>query len=285
MTRAGQWLRRRIEAVVDLSEVAAEMEAELRRRAPAAGNAAAGSAAGLPVPPRRRGTRWGRASVVLGPALLVTAGFGTAVGTGALATQVSVQGGSGTLATTSLYGTDFGLVIAPEQYTKPDGTSGTRNVLRMAFANGQINGLCVAVPQTIGPFNVVLMLTATDNNAGTWEIQASNIVLDLTRATGRLNLNGVVGTSGFTNPEVLIGDDSSAITVGTPPLTGWGGSGLGGQPGWWGIKAGVAKFGQVNATVQELTILGGLQLPNLSLTVASQGTTCPPPPAPVGTPS
>jgi hypothetical protein len=75
----------------------------------------------------------------------------------------------------------------------------------------------------------------------------------------------------FTNPEVLIGDHSSAITVGTPPLTGWGGSGLGGRFGWWGIKTGVAKFGQVTATVQELTILGGLRPPNLSLSVAGRG--------------
>lgn len=254
-----------IAAVVDVNEIAdfADLAAE---------------------PSRRRGTRWGRSALVLIPALLIAAGFGTAVATGALATQVSVQGGSGTLATSSLYGTDFGLVVAPEQYTKPDGTSGTRNVLRMAFANGQINGLCVAVPQTIGPLNVVLMLTATDNNPSTWEIKASNIVIDLTQASGQLNLNGVVGTAGFTNPEVLIGADASAITVGTPPLTGWGGSGLDGQYGWWGIKAGVAKFGPVTATVQDLTILGGLQLPNLSLSVASQGAACPTPAAPVGAP-
>jgi len=236
-------------------------------------------------PPPRRGTRWGRAALVLVPALMIAAGFGTAIATGTLATQVSVEGGSGTLATSSLYGTDFGLVVAPEQYTKPDGSSGTRDVLRMAFANGQINGLCIAVPQTVGPLSVVLMITANDNNPGTWEIKASNIVIDLTKATGQLNLNGVVGTSGFTNPEVLIGDDSAAITVGTPPLTGWGGSGLGGQSGWWGIKAGVAKFGPVTAQVQELTILGALQVPNLSLSVAPQGATCPAPAAPVGAPS
>ncbi|NUP50529.1 MAG: hypothetical protein HOW97_24940 [Catenulispora sp.] len=233
----------------------------------------------------RRGTRWGRAVLVFLPALLVTCGFGTAVATGALATQISVQSGTdGTLVTSSLYGTDFGLVLAPEQYTKPDGTSGTRNLLRMAFAHGQINGLCIAQPQTIGPFSVVLVLTATDKDASTWEIKADNIVIDLTQAKGQLNLNGVVGTTGFTNPEVLIGADSSAITVGTPPLTGWGGSGLGGQFGWWGIKAGVAKFGPVTADVEELNILGGLQLPNLSLTVAPKGTVCKAPDPPVGSP-
>ncbi|GAA1969112.1 DUF6230 family protein [Catenulispora subtropica] len=220
------------------------------------------------------------------PALLLTAGFGAAVASGAIATQINVQSGTdGVLATTSLYGTDFGLVLAPEQYTKADGTTATRNVLRMAFAHGQINGLCVAQPQSIGPFSVVLILTATDKDASTWEIKADNIVIDLTQAKGQLNLNGVVNTSGgFTNPEVLIGADSSAITVGTPPLTGWGGTGLGGQFGWWGIKAGVAKFGPITANVEELNILGGLQLPNLSLTVAPKGTTCPAPAVPSGRP-
>lgn len=258
----------RLAALVDLGEVAAAM---------------AGHERGEEV---RRGTRWGRAALAFVPALLVTGGFGAAIATGAIATQISVQSGTdGILATSSLYGTDFGLVVAPEQYTKPDGTGGTRNVLRMAFAHGQINGLCVAQPQTIGPFSVVLVLTATDKNASTWEIKADNIVIDLTQAKGQLNLNGVVGTGGFTNPEVLIGADSSAITVGTPPLTGWGGTGLGGQFGWWGIKAGVAKFGPVTANVEELNILGGLQLPNLSLTVEPKGTTCKAPDPPVGAPT
>jgi len=47
----------------------------------------------------------------------------------------------------------------------------------------------------------------------------------------------------------------------------------------------VAKFGPVTATIQDLTILGALHLPNLSLSVAAQGTTCPAPAAPVGAPS
>lgn len=58
-----------------------------------------------------------------------------------------------------------------------------------------------------------------------------------------------------------------------------------GRSGWSGIKAGVAKFGPVTAQVQELTILGGLQVQELSMSVAPQGTTCPAPAAPVGAPT
>ncbi|NUR28452.1 MAG: hypothetical protein HOV83_21865 [Catenulispora sp.] len=258
-------VRRRLARLIDLSEIPTVLATEEAVR---------------------RGTRWSRSALVLTPALLLTGVFAVAVTTGVLATQVNVQSGTdGILATSSLYGTDFGLVLGSEQYTKADGTTATRNTLRMAFAHGQINGLCIAQPQTIGPFAVTLILTASDNNPGTWEIKADNIVIDLTQAKGRLNLNGVVGTTGFTNPEVLIGADSSAITVGTPPLTGWGGTGLGGRFGWWGIKAGVAKFGPVTANVEELSILGALQLPNLSLTVAPKGTTCPAPALPSGAPS
>jgi len=60
---------------------------------------------------------------------------------------------------------------------------------------------------------------------------------------------------------------------------------LNGGLGWWGIKAGIAKFGPVTATVQEMSIKGALTLPRLRITMAGAGTTCPAPAAPTGAPS
>jgi hypothetical protein len=229
----------------------------------------------------RTGTRWGRASSVLLAALLAVATLGAELARGALATALVVaQNTNGTLATSSLYGTDFGLVISPQTYQSPTGTTtSTRNVMRLAFANGRIDDLCIAEPQSIGALNYTVMITAGDGDPGTWEITADHIILDLTQAVGTLNLDGYVGGT-TTNPEAQIGTDSARVAVaGIDPAV------LNGGLGWWGIKAGIAKFGPVTATVQQMTIQGALTMPNLHITIAAAGTTCPAPAAPTGAPS
>ncbi|MFE2557827.1 hypothetical protein ACFXGT_17735 [Streptomyces sp. NPDC059352] len=71
-------------------------------------------------------------------------------------------------------------------------------VLRMGFADGVLNGLCLSRRQEIGGATYTLLLTLGDDDPGSWEIRTKNTVLDLRNATrvldmdaiGDLNVNG-----------------------------------------------------------------------------------------------
>jgi hypothetical protein len=225
---------------------------------------------------QRHGTRWGRTAVAALPALVCVGGVGAALSTGALAAGLQVQGGSLQFATSSLYGTQFGAAVV-EQATSPTtagGTPGSVHLLRLGFANGLLNGLCLSQRQTIGGLDYTLTVTLGDNNPATWEIQTQNTVLDLTSVSGTLDMDGLVDLN-INGPDVTTVTDSTGAFVPNP---------LGSPENRFGIQAHYAKFDQVAGTVQDIQIPGLLQTPDIGISVQPGNVPCPTPAAPSGTP-
>ncbi|SEM01006.1 DUF6230 family protein [Streptacidiphilus jiangxiensis] len=222
------------------------------------------------------GTRWGRTAVAALPALVCAGGIGAAVGSGALAAGLQVQGGSLEFATSSLYGTQFGAAVVEQatSSTTAGGAPGSVHVLRLGFADGLLDGLCLSQEQTIGGLPFTLTITLGDKNPGTWEVRTQNTVLDLTSVTGTLDMDGLVDLN-INGPDVTTVTDSTGAFVPDP---------LGSSENRFGIQAHYAKFDQVTGTVQDIQIPGLLQTPAIGISVQPGNVPCPTPPAPTGTP-
>jgi hypothetical protein len=220
------------------------------------------------------GTRWGRSLWVLVPSVVVIAGIGLMLRTGVLAASLTVQGGTTSLATSSLYGTNFGAALIDQADESSTGVVSTKHVLRMGFANGMINGLCLAERQSVAGVNFTLLVTAGDTNPGTWEINTVNTVLDVNNATGVLDMDGLVDLN-INGPDVVTVTDSSGAYVPNP---------LNSPEDRFGIQAHYAKFDTVTANVQDMQMPGILTTPAIDISVKPGTVSCPTPPAPTGTP-
>ncbi|MFJ8045951.1 DUF6230 family protein [Kitasatospora sp. NPDC096147] len=218
-------------------------------------------------------TRWGRSALVALPALLVAGGLGAALADGALAGGLQIQSGTVQLTTSSLYGTRYAAAVVDQTAVRPDGSTSTVHPLRMGFAKGVINGLCLAQQQQIMGATYTLMFSLGDSNPGTWEIVTENTVLDLHSATGELDMDGLVDLN-------INGADTVIAPEGSPPVP----NPLGSPEHRFGIQAGYAKFDRVTATVHDLQLPGLLSTPGLRITVRPGAVDCPAPPAPTGTP-
>ncbi|MFE0461933.1 DUF6230 family protein [Kitasatospora sp. NPDC058965] len=208
------------------------------------------------------------------PALLA-AGVATVLLTrGALAGGLVIQGGTVQLTTSSLYGTHYAAAVVDQGYEKPDGTTAVAHPLRMGFANGLLNGLCLAQQQQILGATYTLLITLGDADPGSWEITTQNTVLDLRSATGVLDMDGLVDLN-INGPDVTTITDASGVPVPNP---------LNSPENRFGIQAGYAKFDQVTATVHDLQLPGLLRTPGLKISVKPGTVNCPAPPAPTGTP-
>ncbi|TWF91579.1 DUF6230 family protein [Kitasatospora viridis] len=144
----------------------------------------------------------------------------------------------------------------------------------MGFANGLLNGLCLAQQQQFLGATYTLMITLGDGNPGTWEITTQNTVLDLRTATGVLDMDGLVDLN-INGPDVTTITGANGVPVPNPLLS---------PENRFGIQAGYAKFDQVTATVDDLQVPGLLTTPGLTISVHPGTVSCPPPPAPTGTP-
>ncbi|AUG80906.1 hypothetical protein CFP65_6242 [Kitasatospora sp. MMS16-BH015] len=220
-------------------------------------------------------THWRRALLVLLPALTVAGGLGGALAHGVLASGLLIQSGTIQLTTSSLYGTHYAAALVDQTVETATGTTAATHPLRMGFANGLLNGLCLAQQQQILGATYTLMITLGDTNPGSWEISTQNTVLDLRTATGTLDMDGLVDLN-INGPDITtVTDPATNQPVPNPLLS---------PEHRFGIQAGYAKFDQVTATVDDLQLPGLLTTPNLSITVHPGTATCPAPQAPTGTP-
>ncbi len=200
------------------------------------------------------------------PALLAAGGLGTAMATGALAVGLRIQDRPVDFTTSSLYGTQYGAAVVDQAVVRPDGSAGTVRVLRMGFADGMINGLCLSQKQQIGGATYTLMLTLGDDDPGSWEIRTKNTVLDLRSATGVLDMDGVVDLN-TNGADVKTVKDSSGAYVDNP---------LNSPQHRFGIQARYAKFDRITGTAQDFQLPGLLTTPKLKLSVKPGSVACPP---------
>ncbi|MEU8524121.1 MULTISPECIES: DUF6230 family protein [Streptomyces] len=219
-------------------------------------------------------THWRRSLLVAVPALAAAAGVGAAMSTGALAVGLQVQNQPVQIATSSLYGTQYGAAVVDQTYVKPDGTTASKRVLRMGFADGVINGLCLSQPQKIMGVDYTLLLNLGDQNPGSWEIRTKNTVLDLNQATGVLDMDGIVSLN-IDGSDVKTVKDAAGNLVDNP---------LNSPPDRFGIQARYAKFDRIVGSAQDLQVPGLLTAPSLSISVKPGTVQCPAPAAPTGTP-
>ncbi|WP_435186772.1 DUF6230 family protein [Streptomyces sp. bgisy126] len=219
-------------------------------------------------------THWRRSLAVAVPALLAAGGLGTAMASGALAVGLKIQDRPVDFTTSSLYGTQYGAAVVDQAVVRPDGSAGSVRVLRMGFADGMINGLCLSQKQQIGGATYTLMLVLGDDNPGSWEIRTKNTVLDLKNATGVLDMDGVVDLN-TNGADVKTVKDASGAYVDNP---------LNSPQHRFGIQARYAKFDRITGTAQDFQLPGLLTTPKLKLSVKPGSVACPTPPAPTGTP-
>ncbi|WP_406859101.1 DUF6230 family protein [Streptomyces sp. HUAS MG47] len=219
-------------------------------------------------------THWRRSALVAAPALAAAGGLGAAVSTGALAVGLQLQDKPVQLTTSSLYGTQYGAAVVDVTVTNPDGTPRTERVLRMGFADGVVNGLCLSRPQRIMGADYTLLLTLGDQNPGSWEIRTKNTVLDVRQAAGVLDMDGIVSLN-IDGKDVKTVKDATGAYVENP---------LNSPPDRFGIQARYAKFDRIVASAQDLQVPGILTTPGLAVSVKPGTVQCPPPAAPTGTP-
>ncbi|MET8505010.1 DUF6230 family protein [Streptomyces sp. NPDC004787] len=226
-----------------------------------------------PAPEEGR-THWRRSLAVALPALLAAGSLTAALSGGALALDLRIQDRPVDFTTSSLYGTQYGAAVVDQAVVRPDGTTGTLRVLRMGFADGVVNGLCLSQRQQIAGLTYTLLLTLGDTDPGTWEIRTRNTVLDLRSATGELDMDGIVDLN-VNGADVRTVKDATGAYVPNP---------LDSPQHRFGIQARYAKFDAITGTAQDMQIPGLLTTPRLSLTVKPGTVACPRPPAPTGTP-
>lgn len=219
-------------------------------------------------------THWRRTLAVAVPALLAAGGLGSAMATGALAVGLRIQDRPVDFTTSSLYGTQYGAAVVDQEVVRSDGAAGSVRVLRMGFAEGVLNGLCLSQRQQIAGATYTLLLTLGDDNPGSWEIRTQNTVLDLRNATGELDMDGIVDLN-VNGADVRTVKDASGAYVPNP---------LGAPQHRFGIQARYAKFDRITGTAQDFQIPGLLTTPRLKLSVRPGSVACPAPAAPVGTP-
>lgn len=219
-------------------------------------------------------THWRRSLAVAVPALLAAGGLGSAMASGALAVGLRIQDRPVDFTTSSLYGTQYGAAVVDQTVVRPDGSTGTVRVLRMGFADGMLNGLCLSRRQQIAGATYTLLLTLGDNDPGSWEIRTKNTVLDLRNATGVLDMDGIVDLN-TNGADVRTVKDADGAYVVNP---------LNSPPHRFGIQARYAKFDRIAGTAQDFQIPGLLTTPKLKLSVLPGTVACPAPAAPTGTP-
>ncbi|MEX0173120.1 DUF6230 family protein [Streptomyces sp. LMG1-1-1.1] len=219
-------------------------------------------------------THWRRSLAVAVPALAAAGGIGSAMAGGALAVGLRIQDRPVDFTTSSLYGTQYGAAVVDQTVVRPDGSTATQRVLRMGFADGMLNGLCLSQRQQIAGATYTLLLTLGDDNPGSWEIRTKNTVLDLRSATGVLDMDGVVDLN-VNGADVKTVKDATGAYVVNP---------LDSPQHRFGIQARYAKFDAIAGTAQDFQIPGLLTAPGLRLSVRPGVVACPAPAQPTGTP-
>ncbi|REF01045.1 DUF6230 family protein [Thermomonospora umbrina] len=216
------------------------------------------------------GTSWRRTALPAVPALLVVVAFLLGVRQGQIeAALVVTQSNNLQVKSAGLFALDFGLGVADSTRRTSTGDQ-TRRMIRAGFADGQLNELCVATQESLGPLGTyTLFVKAGDGNTGTWEIKGANIVLDAESLTSTLNLDGNVDI-GIAAEDVTTLKDSAGNYVDNP-------LGVPAAEHRLGIDATYAKLSGLSANASVLDIPGFLTLRNLEISIQSGAQNCPAP--------
>ncbi|MFC7616976.1 DUF6230 family protein [Actinokineospora soli] len=202
--------------------------------------------------------------------------LGSQVASGAVAADLVIQGGNLALSTSGLYGTDFGLSVGDVTRQNADGTTSTIRIGRLGFANGRLNELCLSVQQQVLGAWFTIYVTGGDGNASTWEVVTENVELDISSASGALDMDGVVKI-GLPGHDVTTVKDGSGAYIPNPLRVPAGKHRA-------GIDATYAEFRQVRGTIGVMSIPQPFQLPNLRVRIEPGQSTCAAPVPPVGNP-
>ncbi|GAB3667734.1 hypothetical protein GCM10027589_33830 [Actinocorallia lasiicapitis] len=221
------------------------------------------------------GTRWRLVPFVLLPAVLLIAFIGQLFSSGALAAALVVQGGTTSISVNSLYGTNFAAAVVEQEAERADGTTFQAHVLRIGFAKGLVNGLCLSQEADIMGKKFALIIQLDDANASTWEITTGGVILDVKTVTGQLDMDGIVDLnrdgSDVHMTDLVNGNYSDVNPLDSPVNR-------------FGIQGRYAKFDKLSGTVKDMRVLGSLKTTKINIRVAASGTTCPAPVNPVGVP-
>ncbi|WP_203336416.1 DUF6230 family protein [Nocardioides limicola] len=232
-------------------------------------------------PIRRARTRWRRALLVSLPAVVASLALGLTLAHGNSLTQLVVQGTKVDLAVAGLFAREAGLGVVTVQRNDcdVDGNNCTlrsEKVFRLGLADGRINQLCLAAPQTLRLGGVAqsytVLLTAGDSGAdrlATWDITAKNMVIDLTQAqVGGFELDGNVHINTTAEGVTTIVDEQGNPVVN--PLAADAGAHR------FGIQASYAKLKDVRqASGYVIVVEDLLRLDDLHIEVRSGTVSCP----------
>lgn len=227
-----------------------------------------------PMPEGR--TYWWRSGILAVPALAAGVVVTWLMASGVLASTITMQGGTLQLATSGVYGTNFGLSVSNNNVSSSTGAVTAQRAGRIGFTSAQLEGLCLAEQQTVAGQTATVMLTAGSNTAFT--VQSGLLIIDLQDIGGGLYADG----------EVDLGIAGQNITtLGAPPWP--AGNPLGvdtaTSPSPLGIQSSTTDFGPITGTVQALQLQQSISLPNLNISVKPGTVNCPAPPAPTNWPT
>ncbi|SER58795.1 DUF6230 family protein [Actinokineospora terrae] len=221
-------------------------------------------------------THWRKAAVLALPALALAGVLGARVAQGAIASEVVVQGGTLSLSTSGLYGTDFGLSVGDVTRQNADGSTTSVRVGRLGFAEGRLNELCLSFQQQVLGSWFTVYITGGDGDRSTWEIRTDNVELDVVTATGALDMDGVVKI-GVPGEDVTTIKDAAGNSVPNPLRVPAAEHRI-------GIDATFAEFRQVRGQIAVMSIPRPLRIPNLALRMEPGRGQCAAPVAPQGNP-
>jgi hypothetical protein len=242
----------------------------------------------------RHGTRWGRGTIALIPAVGITACIGAAIAQGVLAANVNLTNQPFTLYSNKLSGTGMGLYL-----NAANTAGGATAAARVGISSATLDGFCGLVKQNMSiagiSKDVYLILTAgqtvtgTPNTTPVRTINASNLFLEATALQGGNDINNpstiqnaILGISGD-NIQMPTGPAGAAQTM--PGTSNYGSAAAPGSFGLQGsgqdangnVTPGTITIPGLNASALDTEIAGNLTLPNLkiSMSVVAAGSAAP----------
>lgn len=214
------------------------------------------------------GTRWGRSTVMMLGALSVVAGIVGLNRADVVALTMTYQGSAARFSTDAIRGEDVAIGVSEATIRSSAGVDTKIKVLRAGFAVAEMDRLCLSIQQDLPILGTVtLRVESSDDVAGTYEVKAQNVELDILRgrsASGAgINLNGNVKIGMATQ-------DLTTVAGVDDPLQ---------QPmdndgsGYWGLDATQGSIANLSGLLYDVEIVGSIQLPNLK--ISTNGAPCP----------
>ena len=192
-----------------------------------------------------------------------------------------MQGEKSEFSTAKLSTTNVGIGMVPITLTRADGTTTSKQVLRMGFANGTLDGFCFSQTQSFAGLPFTVRVTSRGNDLNVADVSGRNVQFDITSATSA----GSPNTSGngiLLRGNVELGVTSQSITTWQAggvnvvnPLDGPESyAGLNGR--LFGVDSDVGDMYNLKGDIYDAIIEGPINVKNLGIAVvpgnaASQG--------------